>query len=113
MISGRHKHRYWWAFAGHRISGVALAIFLPFHFLLLGTAIDGDVTMDSYLALADNMLAKIAEMGLVFFLTIHLVFGLRVLLIELVSWRPWQKDLIAFGVAMATLMAAGFILIAS
>ncbi len=113
MIAGRHKHRYWWAFAGHRISGVALALFLPFHFLLLGTAIDGAGVMDSYLALADNVLARIAETGLVFFLTIHLVFGVRVLLIELVAWRDWQKDLIAFGLALGALMAAGFLLIAS
>lgn len=112
MISGRHKHRYWWAFAGHRLSGVALAIFLPLHFLMLGTALDGADVMNSYLSLADNWLAKIAETGLVFFLTIHLVFGLRVMLIELVSWRDWQKDLIALGIALGALTAAGFLLIA-
>jgi hypothetical protein len=34
------------------------------------------------------------------------------MLIELVSWRDWQKDLIALGVALGALTAAGFLLIA-
>ena len=34
-----HNHKAYWAFIGHRVSGLLLAIFLPFHFLALGLAL--------------------------------------------------------------------------
>ena len=35
----RHRnHPGFWAFALHRVSGLALVLFLPFHFLVLGLA---------------------------------------------------------------------------
>ena len=35
----------------HRLSGLALAIFLPLHFLALGLAIDGEARLDGFLQL--------------------------------------------------------------
>ena len=34
----------------HRVSGVLLACFLPLHFLLLGSALDGAAKLDTALA---------------------------------------------------------------
>ena len=39
----------WWAAFGHRISGVALALFLPLHFLALGLALEGAGSLDAFL----------------------------------------------------------------
>ena len=46
MRSGRN-HPGHWAFIAHRLSGVALALFLPFHFLMLGLALDGAAAFDA------------------------------------------------------------------
>ena len=48
---------------------------------------------------------KLAEAGLLFLLAVHLLGGLRVLLIENLPWRPQQK-LMAFGVAAVAAAAA-------
>jgi fumarate reductase subunit D len=76
----------WWAALGHRISGVGLAIFLPLHFLALGLALEGAAALDASLRFAALPLVKAAELGLVALLSIHLLFGLRVLAIELLPW---------------------------
>ena len=55
------NHPGFWAFTAHRLSGVVLALFLPVHFLLLGTAMEGASGLDGALALTENPLVKIAE----------------------------------------------------
>jgi len=94
MASGKHvlrTHKSYLAFLGHRLSGLVLALFLPFHFLLLGTAIEGDAALDQALALTANPLVKFAEWGLIILLALHLLFGLRVLALEMTSW-PSRLD---------------------
>lgn len=90
-MSPLRRHKSYLAFIGHRLSGVALALFLPFHFLLLGTAINDDDSLQRALAFTDHALVKVAEWGLVVLLTIHLLFGLRILALELTSW-PTRYD---------------------
>jgi len=80
------NHKSYIAAMGHRLSGLALAIFLPFHFLLLGTALEGEQGLDKALAFTDSPLVKIAEWGLVMLLALHLLFGLRVLALEFTNW---------------------------
>lgn len=41
MMRAHRNHAGWWAALLHRLSGLALAIFLPLHFLALGTALGG------------------------------------------------------------------------
>ncbi|MEM9147100.1 MAG: succinate dehydrogenase [Pseudomonadota bacterium] len=74
------------AAAMHRLSGLALVLFLPLHFLALGLALEGAATLDAMLAFADLPLVKIAEWGLVTLLTVHLTLGLRLLVLELIPW---------------------------
>ncbi|HBO82920.1 MAG TPA: succinate dehydrogenase, partial [Cupriavidus sp.] len=47
------NHRAYWAFLGHRLSGLALGIFLPAHFYVLGLALDQRDRMDAFLKFAD------------------------------------------------------------
>ena len=87
------NHKSYIASIGHRLSGIALAIFLPFHFLLLGTAFDGADGLDQAIAYTDSPLVKIAEWGLVMLLALHLFFGLRVLMLEFTSWPAHTETL--------------------
>ena len=93
----------------HRISGLALAIFLPFHFLALGLAIQGEARLDSFLRWSDQPLVKFAEGGLVFLLTVHLLGGLRVLVIENFAWRDGQKQLATLAAAVSAIIAFIFL----
>ena len=94
----------------HRISGVALACFLPLHFLTLGLAIDGEARLDGFLAWTANPAVKLAETALVFLLAVHMLGGLRVLVIENLPWRDHQKRLAMVAGCMALAAAALFLL---
>ena len=100
------NHGGWWAFALHRASGLALAIFLPLHFVVLGTALEGAAALDATLAWTEGPWVKASEVALVFLLTVHLGGGLRLLLVEFGGWRgAWQPALIAAAGGGATLCA--------
>ena len=104
-------HAGWWAFAVHRLSGVALAVFLPLHFLVLGQALNGAEALDGVLAWTDGPLVKASEVALVFLLAAHLGGGLRLLLAEFAGWNAtWQPALIATATGIATLCALLFAL---
>ena len=105
--SQHHPGRY--AALAHRLSGVLLAVFLPFHFLTLGLAIEGEARLDSFLAWSDQPLVKIAEWGLVTLLAVHLLAGLRVLALEFLPWRGPRKPWIAAGGALAAATGIAFI----
>ena len=79
-------HKSYIAFAGHRISGLVLALFLPVHFLVLGLALEGAESLDGFLVFAELPLVKFAEWVLVVLLTVHLLFGIRVLMLEFTDW---------------------------
>jgi fumarate reductase subunit D len=112
MIAGQVRHRgsiLWVAAMAHRISGLALAIFLPLHFLALGLAINGDAQLDGFLRWTEQPLVKFAEVGLVFLLTVHLLGGLRVLVIENFDWHDRQKQLAALAAAVSAAVAFIFL----
>ena len=100
----------WVAAMVHRVSGVLLACFLPAHFWVLGLAIRGEAELDGFLKWTQNPLVKIAEAGLVALLTVHLLGGLRVLVIENMPWRDGQKQMATWVVAIAVVVAAVFLL---
>jgi len=108
----RLHHRYsilWWAALVHRLSGLALAIFLPLHFLTLGLALDGAAKLDAFLRWTDQPLVKLSESALVFLLVVHMLGGLRVLVIENLDWRGRQKELATVAAAASALIAFIFL----
>ncbi len=112
MIGSELKHRtgtLWLAAMAHRLSGLGLAIFLPFHFLALGLAIRGEAPLESFLRWTDQPLVKFAEVGLVFLLTVHLLGGVRVLVIENFDWRDGQKQLATLAAAVSAVVAFAFL----
>ena len=98
------SHPAWWAFLVHRLSGLALALFLPFHFWALGQALHGAAALDGFLAWAEQPLVKAAEWGLVVLLAAHLAGGLRLLALELLPWRDWQKSLLAVAAGLTVVV---------
>lgn len=103
------NHPSYRAFIVHRVSGVALALFLPVHLLVLGLAVE-TASLDAFLDWAATPAVKAAETLLVILLAIHMFGGLRVLAIELLPWSDRQKDWIGWAVAASLLVGAGFVL---
>ena len=99
------NHPAYWAFVVHRVSGVLLALFLPLHFWALGQALHGEARLETFLRWSDQPLVKFAETALVLLLAAHLTGGLRLLALEFLAWRDWQKSLLA--VAAGVTLAAG------
>jgi fumarate reductase subunit D len=103
-------HAAYWAFIVHRVSGVALALFLPVHFWALAQALEGEARLESFLRWTENPLVKFAEIGLVVLLAAHMAGGLRLLAIEFLAWRDWQKSLFALATAFSFAAGAVFAL---
>ena len=99
----------WIAALVHRLSGLALAIFLPVHFLTLGLAIHGEAPLESFLRWSDQPLVKLAEGGLVFLLAVHMLGGLRLLVIENLPWHDGQKQLASVAAAVSAVIALIFL----
>lgn len=104
------NHPAYWAFLVHRISGVALALFLPLHFFVLGRAIEGDAALEGFLRWSHQPMVIAAEWVLVTLLAAHLAGGLRLLALEFLPWRDWQKTLAALAAAFALLAGLVFAL---
>jgi fumarate reductase subunit D len=104
------NHPAWWAFIVHRLSGIALAVFLPLHFLALATALRGEKAFDQFLRWSEQPAVIAAEWGLIVLLAAHLGGGLRVLALEFLPWRDWQKTLAAAAAAFALIAGLAFAL---
>jgi fumarate reductase subunit D len=107
------NHPAWWAFWLHRVSGLALALFLPVHFWVLGSALHGAAALDARLRLVDFPLARLAEWGLVLLLASHLAGGLRLLLVEFGPSKPadpLRKDVLALAFGFAAAVGLAFAL---
>ena len=79
-------------------------MFLPLHFWALGNALQGEAKLESFLRWSDQPAVKLAEIVLVLLLAAHMTGGLRLLALEFLAWRDWQKSLLA-AAAGATLVA--------
>ena len=100
----------WFAFILHRLSGLALALFLPVHFYVLAMAVSDPDGLDSFLAVTRNPVVKLAEVGLVFLLAVHMFGGLRLMALEHLGWSARQKTAAAAAVALASGVACLFFL---
>jgi succinate dehydrogenase subunit D len=110
MIAPHRAHTLWLAFMLHRISGLALALFLPLHFQVLSLALADPERLDGLLRWADGGLVKAAEFGLIFLLAVHIFGGLRLLALELLPWSANQKSWAAASVAGAFLVSGLFLM---
>lgn len=108
--TGHRREPMWLAAMIHRISGLLLAAFLPLHFLALSLALDGEARLDGFLRWTDTPLFKVAETGLVGLLAVHLLGGLRILVVEVLAWTGAQKEIAYGAIAASVIVAALFLL---
>lgn len=99
------NHPAYWAFIVHRVSGLLLSLFLPLHFWALSQALGGEARLGTFLRWTEQPLVKFAETVLVLLLAAHMAGGMRLLMLEFLEWRDWQKSLLA--VATGVSLAAG------
>ena len=104
------SHALWYAHIIHRISGIALALFLPLHFQVLSLALTDAARLDSFLAFTELPFVKVAEFGLVFLLAIHLFGGLRLMALEWLPWHAPHKTLAAGALAISAFVSGMFFL---
>jgi fumarate reductase subunit D len=104
------NHPAYWAFLVHRLSGLLLALFLPLHFWALGQALQGEARFDSFLRWTEQPLVKCAETVLVLLLAGHMAGGVRLLMLEFLAWRDWQKSLLAAAAGVSLAASLVFLL---
>ena len=104
------NHPSYWAFVVHRVSGLGLALFLPAHLYVLSLALEGAAALDGFLRWSEMPLVKLAETVLVVLLAAHMAGGLRLLAVEFLPWRDWQKTLVALAGAFALAIGLLFLM---
>ena len=109
-MTPRRNHPAWWAFLVHRVSGLALALFLPAHFWAMGLALEGEARLGEFLRWSEHPLVVAGEWVLVMLLAAHLAGGVRILALELLPWRNWQKTLAALAGGFAVASGLVFLL---
>jgi succinate dehydrogenase subunit D len=109
MMRASHMQRGFVAAMLHRLSGIALAIFLPLHFLALATALNGANALDKFLAITRQPAVAFLEWGIVVALALHMALGLRVLAVEFFDFR--EKTLVALSVCCAAVFAVGLLFV--
>ena len=85
-------------------------LFLPMHFVALGTALGGADRLQSFLGLTHGWLVRTAEWGLVIALALHMALGLRVLAIEWLAYRERSAIFISGCVAGSAALGLLFLL---
>lgn len=110
MIGNRHLKPGFVAAMLHRLSGVALAIFLPMHFIALGTALGGAGSLENFLTLTQSAFIRVAEWGLVTALAVHMALGVRVLAIEWFAVRERSAVVVSSCVAGSAAVGLLFLL---
>ena len=103
-------HALWYTHVIHRVSGIALALFLPLHFWVLSLALTDAARLDSFLAFTELPFVKLAEFGLVFLLAVHLFGGMRLMALEWLPWRAPHKTLAATALAISAFVSGVFFL---
>lgn len=107
MIAAPHKQPGYIAALLHRLAGLALAIFLPIHFLALATALNGADALDAFLNVTQTPLLKFAEGVIVVALALHMTLGLRVLAVEFLPVR--EHTSVTVSVCLAAALAVGLL----
>ncbi len=110
MIRNPHLKPGFLAAMLHRLSGIALAIFLPMHFVALGMALGGADSFQSFLGVTHNGFVRVAEWGLVTALGLHMALGLRVLAIEFLALRERGAVIVSACVAGSVTVGLLFLL---
>lgn len=96
----------------HRITGIALVLFLFLHIWTLSSVFQGQEGFEKAVRKFDNPLGHAMEYTLFLAVTLHLLNGLRITLVELLALAPQQERLLWAGLVVLGIMGlCGVILI--
>jgi succinate dehydrogenase subunit D len=110
MMRASHTQPGFVAALLHRLSGLALAVFLPIHFLALATALRGADALDTFLTATNHSVVKVAEGVIVAALALHMALGLRVLAVEFLPWRERTQLAVSLCLAACFAVALAFLI---
>ena len=110
MIRNSHLKPGFLAAMLHRLSGIALAIFLPVHFIALGMALGGADPCRVSSASPTTLFVRAAEWGLVTALGMHMALGIRVLAIEWLAMQARGAIVLSWCVAGSVTVGLLFLL---
>ena len=82
-----------WAFWLHRLSGLAIALYLLMHVLVISTVVGGTGNFNEAMKFLKAPLFVLLEMGLVAVILVHGLNGLRIVLFDLGYGVKKQKQI--------------------
>ncbi|MBI3354894.1 MAG: hypothetical protein HY034_08425 [Nitrospirae bacterium] len=89
-----NRHTGQTAFGLHRISGIAITIYLLLHIMMHSTAlIFGKDAYDRLAIAMDNPLAHLFELFIIITAALHLLNGIRLMLLDIFPLTRFQKEL--------------------
>lgn len=101
----RHPGQY--AFSLHRVTGVALAIYLLLHITLHSTALlFGPDLYDRVLSTLENPFGRFLELLTILAVVIHMSNGVRLLLIDFFAMARGQKKLVFLAASFTVIFMA-------
>jgi fumarate reductase subunit D len=70
----------------------------------------GEAALQSALAWTEQPLIKAGEVILVLLLAAHMTGGIRLLMLEFLPWRDWQKTLLAVAAGVTVVAGGAFLM---
>ncbi len=105
---GLNRHSGQYAFSLHRVTGVALTIYLLLHIILHSTAIIfGPDAYDKLLSTLENPFGRFLELLTVLAVTIHMSNGIRLILIDFFDMARGHRRL-ALAASVFTVIIMGY-----
>lgn len=92
-----------WAFWLHRLSGLAIAFYLPLHILVISTVVIGTGSFDATMKFLKAPIWILLEMGLIGCILIHGLNGIRLVLFDLGIGIKRQKEIFIAMIALAVI----------
>lgn len=93
------------AFVLHRITGIALTIYIFLHIYTLSAVQEGAAAFNHSLDKWDNLVGHIFEYLLLLAVAFHLFNGLRVSFVDFLRFTRQQKRLLAWAIVLTVIVA--------
>ncbi len=95
-----------WGFMFHRLTGLALVVYLGIHLVLLSQLRHGPGQWDAFVELMSSPLVLVVDVMLFAAIALHGLNGLRLTLLGLGRAIRWQKELLWASLALAAALTA-------
>ena len=93
------------AFVLHRITGIALSLYLFLHIWTLSAVQEGEAAFNHSIDKWDNAVGHIFEYLLLLAVTWHLLNGIRVTFVDFLRFTRQQKRMLAWAIVLTVIVA--------